>query len=759
LIQAIEYCHIRGVKVFVTLNTLVLNNELDKLKEYIDFLYTSGVDALIVQDIGVLKYVREIYPDFKIHCSTQMSVQTVEDIKYLESLGVSRVVLGREMTIEDIKRAKRETGVELEVFIHGALCISISGQCLMSSFIGGRSGNRGSCAQPCRQKYTLYNMDKKEKYPSEKGDYLLSPKDLWTIEEMQKIIDAGAYSLKIEGRMKSPEYVAATVRVYNKVLQQKEGDLDLENLEKELKVFNRGFTKGHLLGETGSKLMSMLSPGNQGYYLGKVVKHDKKRGKLTLFLEEDLNQNDELQIPRKEGSVGGRVEKLELEGKVVKNCSKGQVCTVNFKHYCNPGELVFKTYDEKKMRELRETFAKEMVEIPVSIEISIKKDREITSMITDGIHTVEFSTGIIPEPAINKELTEEDIQKGLGKTGGTPYKLVNLKVDLDPCLSLPMKEINGIRRELLERLSEKRKNKYNRKSKFKYGITLNRNDKIKKEIDGVNGGLKLTFSVNNLEGLKALMEMGVDTIYYRDLGTLEKGITLGKELGFKGRIIPEIFKTVTDNELEKYKAMIKALGLDTVLIQSYGHISLFEEFNLIADFTLNIVNDYSYNFYLDKNFNRITLSPELNLIGISKMGLVKNKTEILGYGYLPVMTTKHCVISTVLDKGKNCQMCRERMGLLDKIGEIFPIEKKYNCIIEIYNSKKLLLIEDWKKLAKAGIGSFRLNFLDESLGEIKNIVRLHQGFIKGQIGEEDIITLQKLKKTGFTKGHLNRGIE
>lgn len=758
MIQAIEYCHIRGVKVFVTLNTLVLNNEFDKLKEYIDFLYTSGVDALIVQDIGVLTYVREIYPDFKIHCSTQMSVQTVEDIKYLESLGVSRVVLGREMTIEDIKRAKRETGVELEVFIHGALCISISGQCLMSSFIGGRSGNRGSCAQPCRQKYILYNVDKNEKYPSAKGDYLLSPKDLWTIEEMQKIIDAGVYSLKIEGRMKSPEYVAATVRVYNKVLRQIGGDLDLENLEKELKVFNRGFTKGHLFGETGSKLMSMLSPGNQGYYLGKVVKYDRKREKLTLFLEEDLNQNDELQIPRKEGSVGGRVEKLELEGKVVKNCSKGQVCTVNFKHYCKPGELVFKTYDEKRMKELRETFANENVEIPVSIEISIKKDREIISMITDGNHTVEFSTGIIPEPAINKELTEEDIQKGLGKTGGTPYKLVNLKVDLDPCLSLPMKEINGIRRELLERLSEKRKNKYQRESKLKLGLTLNR-EKTKKENDGKNGGLKLTFSINNLEGLKALIEMGVDALYYRDLETLGKGIALGKELGFKGKIIPEIFKTVTDKELKKYKAMIKALDLDTVLIQSYGHISFFEEFNLIADFTLNIVNDYSYNFYLDNNFNRITLSPELNLTGISKMDLDRNKTEILGYGYIPVMTTKHCVISTVLEKGKNCQMCRERMGLLDKIGEIFPIEKKYNCITEIYNSKKILLIEDWKKLVKAGIGYFRLNFLDESPREIKKIVLLHQRFIKGQMEEEDISTLQKLKKAGFTKGHLNRGIE
>lgn len=201
--EALSYCHVRNVSLYLTVNTLVFNHEMNSLLEYLDFLYINGVDAVIVQDMGVLQLVRKYYPDLDIHCSTQMSVQTVEDIKYLESLGVKRVVLGREMNLDQIRQAKVETSVQLEVFVHGALCISVSGQCLMSSLIGGRSGNRGRCAQPCRQKYSLYNEDTKEVMTSLHGDYLLSPKDLSTLEEISQVVKAGAYSLKIEGRMKN----------------------------------------------------------------------------------------------------------------------------------------------------------------------------------------------------------------------------------------------------------------------------------------------------------------------------------------------------------------------------------------------------------------------------------------------------------------------------------------------------------------------------------------------------------------------------
>ena len=390
LIKAINYCHIRDVKVYVTVNTLVVNREFERFKRYIDLLYTMDVDAVIVQDIGVFNYIRRTYNDFKIHCSTQMSVQTVEDIKYLEALGADRVVLGREMSIDDIKRAKKDTNIELEVFVHGSLCISVSGQCLMSSMIGGRSGNRGSCAQPCRQRYTLYNTDNNEKHKSSYGDNILSPKDLCTLEDIKSVVDAGAFSLKIEGRMKNAEYVAAVIRPYKVTLDKvfNNRSFDNESLEKGFKVFNRGFTKGHLFEQRGLNLMSMNSPGNQGYYLGKVIDYDKNSKKVRISLSADINHNDEIQIRRNKESIGGRVERLEYNEEVVKKCHKGQVCKVNFKHTCKPGEEIYKTYDEELMKELRQSYNKENLEIPVSIEAKIRRDSNIICSISDGNNTL-----------------------------------------------------------------------------------------------------------------------------------------------------------------------------------------------------------------------------------------------------------------------------------------------------------------------------------------------------------------------------------
>lgn len=758
LIQAIKYCHIRGVAVYVTVNTLIFNHEIDKLKEYIDFLYQNDVDAVIVQDIGVLNYIRKNYLDLEIHCSTQMSVQTVEDIKYLESLGVNRVVLGREMTLEDIKRAKKETTVELEVFIHGSLCISISGQCLMSSMIGHRSGNRGSCAQPCRQKYSLKNTDKNEKYSSKFGDYLLSPKDLYTLDEIMEIIKAGAYSLKIEGRMKSPEYVATVVNAYKVTIENiyQKKPLNLASLDQELKIFNRGFTKGHLFNESGHKLMSMESPANQGYYLGKVVKYDSKAKKVTLYLENDLNHNDEIQIRRKDETIGGRVEKLELNGKGVKNCKARQTCDVNFKHTCKPGEKIYKTYDDEFMKLKKQTFVREFIKTPVDIHGSFQKNKPIICSITDGKNKIEIKADIIPQKALKKALTAEEIKNQLSKLGGTPYKARSINIKLDEGLALPMKDINSIRRELIKKLDEKRTCKYFRSSKLpKEDINIHKAIPLPK-----NGGLELTYSVSNVGQLKKLIELGVQTIYYKDLDSLEEAVEITKGTKYKGKLIPEIFKLTPDQELLKNRNRITKLNLDTVLIQSYGHIRKFEGLNIIGDYNLNVVNDLAYKFYMDKNFSRITLSPELNLSQITAMGLEPSKTEIFGYGYIPVMAIKHCIISTTLNKGKNCGLCyKNSFSITDKLGEEFKIKRRYKCNTEIHNSKKIMLLEHYKKLEKAGVGYYRINFLDEKPEEVQIIVDVHRKYLASELTTRDAKKLDIIKNSGVTHGHLNRGIE
>lgn len=755
LIQAIRYCHIRGVEVYVTVNTLVLNNEFERLRRYVDFLYTAGVDAVIVQDIGVLSYIRKTYSDLEIHCSTQMSAQTVEDIRYLGSLGADRVVLGREMTVEDIRRAKRETNVQLEVFIHGSLCISVSGQCLMSSMIGGRSGNRGSCAQPCRQMYTLVNLDTKEQHQSKLGHYLLSPKDLSTLPEIMTVIEAGAFSLKIEGRMKSPEYVATVVGTYKQMIESAYSQqvIDVESLERNLRIFNRGFTRGHLFGDAGSKLMSMKSPGNQGYYLGQVVNYDKKTKTLSIALEADLNHNDEFQIRRIDQSIGGRVEKLIHQGKLVKNCPKGEVCQVNFKHFCKPGEEVYKTFDEEFVKVQRQSYGKEQLEIPVEFEVRIERDKAISGTLTDGRYTVSEVADLIPQAAIKKALSEEEVGNQLAKLGGTPYSLKEVTVSLDHGLSVPMRELNNLRRNLVEKLNDIRADKYTRQSMLKEkGYFYFEDAKEQKKIE-------LTFAISNLSQLQPLLALDC-TIYYKDLDTLATAVEQAERANFNGKLIPEIYKSIPDAQLLRYRQLVHELGLDTVLIQGYGHINLFQGFNLIADYNLNIVNDFSYNFYLKHGFTRIGLSPELNLTQISKLKSEPGKTEILGYGYLPVMSMKHCVISTTLGENKNCSFCHENAyAIVDKKNECFKIMKRYRCGTEILNSRKLLLLNYMAKLQDAGVGYFRLNFTDESPDELRKIVELHREYIGTGFKRIDHIAIERIKSTGTSTGHINRGIE
>ncbi|MEN1758903.1 U32 family peptidase [Anoxynatronum sibiricum] len=773
---AITYCHARDVSMYVTVNTLVLNHEWGLLREYLDFLYQSDVDAVILQDLGVVDYVRNTYPDLPIHCSTQMSVQTVADIQFLESLGVRRVVLGREMTLADIRRARAETGVELEVFIHGALCISVSGQCLMSSLIGGRSGNRGSCAQPCRQPYTLINRQSGDKMPSSQGDYLLSPKDLYTLDHIQQVVAAGAHSLKIEGRMKRPEYVAAAVRAYRTLLEEAastSNDLSktIPALAKTLTVFQRGFSGGHLMGVTGTALMSMAHPGNQGYPVGKVTSYDATLGKVTLQLSDDLHHHDEIQIRRRSESVGGRVERMELKGKVVKTCHGDQTCQVNFKHKCRRGEMVFKTYDMQLMQTLQETYHKEQLTIPVSLEATIRLGQPLTGSLSDGRHQVTTSVVVAPQKALKRAVTEADVKQQLSKMGGTPYQAVSVKVELEENLSVPMKALNELRRSLVEQLNHHRMNRYpQRRFHLLQPAVRSAGETAPTSLRHVDfsgvssiGGMPLpalTFSTGRLDQLEALMSLQADIIYYKDPETLPQAVALAKETSFPGQLIPEIFRLTPDEDLEKYLNTISDLQLETVLIQSLGQLIPFGDFQWVGDFNLNILNDHTYAFLRHGGFQRLSLSPELNLSQIKAMKMMPENTEMLVYGGVPVMAMKHCVMAAVMDKPLHCDMCRQAdYALMDRKNEVFPIVRRLHCQTEIMNSKKLLLLEDLPTLAEAGVGFFRLNFMKETPEQVKALVNLHRRGLKGEMLRADRTLLQQLKLEGVTRGHLHRGIE
>lgn len=298
LVKVINFSHLHNVKVYVTVNTTIFDQELEALKEYIHFLYLNDVDAIIVQDLGVAHLVKQLYPDFELHFSTQMTLHNTKGVEFAKRFGADRVVVARENTLEEIKAMKEAVDIDLEVFVHGALCVCYSGQCLMSSMIGARSGNRGACAQTCRLPYELVDLSTGETLDSSVGDFLLSPKDLKTIDEIGTLIDAGVTSFKIEGRLKKPEYVATVVKAYREAIDQyvatrkvqisKQMHQDMEQ------IFSRGFTKGYLFGERGASLMSAKRPNHKGILIGEVMSVKGKRA--TIDLKSPLEVGDGLRF-------------------------------------------------------------------------------------------------------------------------------------------------------------------------------------------------------------------------------------------------------------------------------------------------------------------------------------------------------------------------------------------------------------------------------------------------------------------------------
>jgi len=651
---------------------------------------------------------------------------------------------------------KAETNVELEVFVHGALCISVSGQCLISSMIGGRSGNRGSCAQSCRQKYKLVNTDDGSEIEGENGEFLLSPKDLMTIEEVGEVIEAGVYSLKIEGRMKRPEYVAIAVSAYKSAVEAVENKIELnyEEVTRRLRIFNRGFTKGHMFSERGTDFMSSLLPGNQGYLLGEVIKYDEVRNKLTLRLAEDLHHNDEVQIRRGSQTIGGRVEVMECMKHVVKTVEKGKVCTINFKHRCTAGELIYKTFDENIAKEAKNTYHKEFIDQPIMSSVTILKGQNVELSISDDRNTITVKSDVMPEDAINRALEADKVIAQLSKLGGTPFMMEKVEVKLGEGLSIPMKVLNELRREAIEKMSEARVSRYDRTSNSEKVL-------ISEKVQGEDVET-LTFSAAafTVEQAKMLIDFKVEVVYYKDINTFKEVYDYAKESEYKGELIPEVFRGFSDSALAKFASEIKGLDIKTVLIGSYGHMDLFADYDLILDYNMNVLNDYSYDYYMKKkNVKRVTLSPEMNLEQISALKSTPERTEVLGFGYLPVMLLKHCVISTTLGKGLNCGACSEdNYGLKDKTDLVFKLKKREGCMLEVYNSKKLLLIDYYKGLMEAGVGSFRLNFTTETPDEIEEILEVHYAMVNDNLKGSLSAKYIELKEVGVTRGHLNRGV-
>ncbi|MBS5938893.1 DUF3656 domain-containing protein [Clostridium sp.] len=737
MIKAIDYAHSYGVKVYVTLNTILKENEIEEAVRYVGFLYEVGADAIILQDLGLFKRVREDYPDFEIHASTQMTIHNGEGALFFKEKGFHRIVLSRELSLEEIKYISKELGIETEIFVHGALCISYSGQCLMSSMIGGRSGNRGRCAQPCRMEYTL-----KGNNSGEKKAYLLSPKDTCTIENIKDIIDSGTYSLKIEGRMKRPEYVAGVVDNYKKAVEKEiyKTDYNVSSGKRELlQLFNRGgFSTAYLKKNLGKDMMSFNHPRNTGVPLGNILKDGE------IILKEDIALGDGYRVK----DTGFTINKILLKGKEVKEAKRGdkvKIFPINYK----VSDEIFKSLDKKLFSSLEDSLKPYNKKILVNAKVKFKVGEALELHINYNDNDYVFK-GEIVEKAEKKPLTKERVIEGLLKSQDLAFKINEVEfIDFEDGF-IRISDLNNLRREALEGLQKSITKSYRRKRPNKNKIE-SQDIKSKDNID-------MLYQCITKEQLKALIEEGINNIavdiFNRDRNAV-KMQDLIDEANKNNNInfylkLPNIIKSEFDkviNIIEKLKGSIK--GLITVnagIIRRYQ-----KELFIIGDYKLNIINSEALKFYQNE-IDIPTLSLELNRKEIKAL-LKGNKSNVQGliYGKTELMISEYCPIGSTFGEkssNKDCNLActRDSFTLVDRMKEKFRVMTDIFCRSYIINPYPLNLIDELDDLKSLGINSFRVEFRDESYLEVKKVIKM----INKEI---------EINNSEYTKGHYRRGIE
>ena len=735
MIKAIDYAHSYGVKVYVTLNTIMKENEIDEAVRYVGFLYEIGVDALIVQDLGLFKRIKEDYKDFEIHASTQMTIHNGEGALYFKEKGFHRIVLSRELSLDEIKYISKDLNIETEIFVHGALCVSYSGQCLMSSMIGGRSGNRGRCAQPCRMEYTL-----KGNNSGEKKAYLLSPKDTCTIEDIDKIIDSGAYSLKIEGRMKRPEYVAGVVDNYKKAVEKTlyNKDFNVNSGKKELlQLFNRGgFSTAYLHKNLGKDMMSFDNPKHAGVLLGKID------GNGEIILKEDVSLGDGFRYR----DTGSTINKILIDNKEVKEAKKGDKVKLYPLGY-KKGDNIFKSLDKKLFNSLEEDLKPYNRKINLKAIIDFEIGKPIKLSISYGNENYEFY-GEVVQRAEKKPLDKDRIKEALNKSGDSPFKIEEVDFNIYNEGFLRVSDLNNLRREALEGIAKSISKSYRRKRPF---IKDRKEEEFNKE-----NNVEILYQCITKEQLDTLVDLGAKDIAVDIFSREEKAATLKDIIAYSNKniniylktpnIIKSEFNKVVDI-IEKVKDYIKGIVTSNAgLIRKYQ-----KKLYIIGDYKLNIINSESLKFY-QKEIELPSLSLELNRKEIKAL-LKGNKGKVQGilYGKTELMISEYCPIGSTFGEkscNKDCNLActRDKFTLIDRMNEKFRVMTDVFCRSYILNSHPLNLIEEKEDLKTLGVTSFRVEFRDESSSEVKKVIKMLQG-------------VENINNNEYTKGHYRRGIE
>ncbi|NTV88775.1 MAG: U32 family peptidase [Clostridiales bacterium] len=818
--EAIRYAHVRGVNVYLTMNTLIDGSEMEQAVEYAGKAYYMGIDAIIVQDLGFAMLLRRSYPELPLHASTQMTIYNREGAKTLENLGFKRVVTARELSLGEIGEISASTGMEVEVFVHGALCISYSGQCLMSSIIGGRSGNRGRCAQPCRLPYSLIRPSDKEyglssgmrRKPTASavsagsGKYLLSPKDLCGLGQLEGLISAGVRSLKIEGRMKNPEYVAIVVRTYRKYLDRLETALDRnaqipdsgsgldsvepEDMKKLKQIFNRGgFTDAYLAGKKGGDMMSWDKPKNHGIYIGKVLSYNSGNGVAEIRLEDDLATGDGIEIwTGEDESPGCIVSEMKIKGQAVKGASAGEtvfagVVRGNVLRDCR----VYKTSDKALNEEARETYAgKPLRRIALFGTAVLEKGKPFIFAAHDNEGNEARAEGVLKaETAVKTPMTKERIYEQLSKTGSTPFVFNSIDIKLDEGTVIPISEINEVRRLVTSRLEELRADRASKVQSDASAAALKADSTVASKKPETAGKGRLALYIHQMDDKIDYSKLPADRLYlpFKEL-LKEAGLKKAEECKAAGREVfawlPSVTRGAYDMLLRENKAEGIFDKLDGVLAGNPGSIGLLDgrrephempgtgHFKVMGDLSLNIFNEWSAREAVKIGFDGVTISPELTLAQTFEIAERCSNIELeaIVYGRLPIMTSEYCPqgcidggFSSINSCGGSCTKGAYR--LKDRLGIEFPvIGDSLVCRSTILNSSCLFVPDILEKLHSKGVDIFRLYIFEEQEAEIIKIAELHREYLEhgkaAAARNSEFVSGLRLK--GSTKGHYFRGV-
>ena len=762
LLHVIDEAHLHGRKIYLTVNTLLKEKELEeKLYTYLEPYYNEGLDAVIVQDYGVLRFIRQHFPGLALHASTQMTVTGPEGASLLADYGVERVVPARELSLKEVETIKKATQMEMECFVHGALCYCYSGQCLMSSMIGGRSGNRGQCAQPCRLPYTYKG----------KNGYLMSLKDICTLESIPDLIEHGIDSFKIEGRMKKPEYVAGVTAMYRKYT-----DLYLEHgrekfrvkksdLEELMDLYNRGgFHSGYYFVHNGPEMLCTNRPNHAGTKAAKVL--GQKGRELQISVLKDLSKGDVLEFPSGHGDYT-----------LGKDWKKGERQTILLpkNQREKKGAWIFRTRCNALLQRLNQTYVNAKLQEPISGRVVLKPGEKAVLGLRftgrNGTKTVIRVKGERIAPAENRPLTEEQVTKALAKTGNTPFYFETLDVKLEGDCFCPMQQLNTLRRQGIEELEKAVLNGFRRTSADvgQQDMTDTVSD-LEKRADNTAGNLRTSVLAETLEQLEAMWEFLESALESSEMEQSLRRIYLDFEL-FLGKETPEktreICRKFQQKKIQIFLALphisrgnldgkLKSLLLaeketvDGVLIRNLESLGMLRKIgfdkSVIADHNLYILNHEAKKFLKEEGISEYTASLELNAKELS--GLDLTDCEGVVYGYIPVMESAQCLEKTCF----GCKKASGRDEMADRLGHRFSMRRVCTfCYNVIYNTDPQVLFSEMDTLRRVKVSSCRLHFTGESKAETKQILSLYtQAYAQDPVWPENL---------NYTKGHFRRGIK